>query len=140
MLKTKLLHPEILDVLGRCGHFARILIADGNFSFATKPLPGARRVYLNLMPGVPTVTQVLEALVETIPFQAALAVAPPEEHFRAVHAEYRKLLPPEIAWSEKDRDSFYLEVQSPDTALVIATGDTRRFANLLLTVGVVKFP
>jgi L-fucose mutarotase len=33
---------------------------------------------------------------------------------------------------------FYQEAKSPDTALVIATGEQRRFANLLLTIGVVK--
>ena len=37
------------------------------------------------------------------------------------------------------RADFYAEARAPRTALVIATGEQRRFANLLLTVGVV-FP
>ncbi len=139
MIKGKLIHPEILGALAACGHFSRLLIADGNFPVATMTHPGARRVFLNLMPGVPTVTQVLEAIVSVTEVQAAQVVAPPDDAFRAVHQEYRALLPAEIKWEEKERWAFYEEVKSADTGLVIATGDVRRFANLLLTVGVVRF-
>jgi RbsD / FucU transport protein family. len=31
MLKTRLLHPEILAALGEAGHGAQVLIADGNY-------------------------------------------------------------------------------------------------------------
>ena len=140
MIRGKLIHPEILGTLAACGHFSRIMIADGNFPVATMTHPAARKVFLTLMPGVPTVTQVLEAIVSVTVVQAACVVAPPEDAFRAVHEEYRDLLPAEITWEEKERWAFYNEVKSPDTGLVIATGDVRRFANLLLAVGVVKFP
>ncbi len=139
MIKGKLIHPEILETLATCGHFSRVMIADGNFPVATMTNPGARKVFLNLMPGVPTVTQVLEAIVSVTVVQAACVVAPPEDTFRAVHKEYRDLLPSDITWEEKERWAFYDEVKSPHTGLVIATGDMRRFANLLLTVGVVQF-
>lgn len=136
MLTGKILHPEIIGTLAACGHFSRILIADGNFPTATMSLPDTKKVFLNLMPGVPTVTQVIEALVSATVFQSACVVAPPEDQFRAVHAEYKALLPQDIQWEEKERWAFYSDVKSSDTALIIATGDTRRFANLLLTVGV----
>ncbi|MBN8218063.1 MAG: RbsD/FucU family protein [Spirochaetes bacterium] len=139
MIQAKLIHPEILGTLAACGHFSRILIADGNFPVATMTLATTKRVFLNLTPGLPTVTQVLEALVSATPFQGACVVAPPDDSFRGVHGEYRTLLAPDIAWEEKERWDFYGAVKSTDTALVIATGDIRRFANLLLTVGVVKF-
>lgn len=138
MIKAKLIHPEILGALAACGHFSRILIADGNFPVATMANPGARKVFLNLMPGVPTVTQVLEAIVSVTVIQSACVVAPPEDAFRAVHKEYRELLPADVGWEEKERWAFYDEVKSTDTGIVIATGDVRRFANLLLTVGVVR--
>ncbi|WP_333771874.1 RbsD/FucU domain-containing protein [Streptomyces sp. IBSBF 2435] len=35
-----------------------------------------------------------------------------------------------------DRFPFYDAARAPDTALVIATGDRRTYANLLLTLGV----
>jgi L-fucose mutarotase len=37
-----------------------------------------------------------------------------------------------------ERWAFYDKIRDPNTTLVIATGEQRRFANLLLTVGVVK--
>ncbi len=55
MLKSKLLHPDILSVIGRCGHHAKILIADGNYPASSKIGPRAELVCLQLSPGVPTV-------------------------------------------------------------------------------------
>ena len=45
MLKTKLLHPEILAVLGSNGHGSRVLVADGNYPFAT----GEIRRFANIL-------------------------------------------------------------------------------------------
>ena len=45
-----------------------------------------------------------------------------------------------LPWTEMERFAFYDKIKSPDTTLAIATGEQRRFANLLLTVGVVKLP
>ena len=59
MLKINLLHPEILSVLGSNGHGARILIADGNYPFSTGVPPTARKVFLNLAPGMLSVVDVL---------------------------------------------------------------------------------
>jgi L-fucose mutarotase len=57
MLKSRLLHPEILEALGRAGHSSKILIADGNYPFATQLGPGARLVSLNLSPGLVNATR-----------------------------------------------------------------------------------
>lgn len=141
MLKTKLLHPQILHALAGCGHFSRVLVADGNYPVATMSLPQTPRVFLNLMPDVPTVTQVLEALVTAVPLQEALLVSPPEESLRAAAREYAGVLPQDLPRREVAREEFYAAVKSSDTGLIIATADTRRFANILLTVGVVRdFP
>ena len=42
MLKTRLLHPQILEALGEAGHGARVLIADGNYPLATQSNPAGR--------------------------------------------------------------------------------------------------
>ena len=63
MLKHQLIHPKINEVLGRAGHHARILIADGNYPASSTLGPNAELVSLNLMPGVATCNQVLEALL-----------------------------------------------------------------------------
>lgn len=138
MLKTRLLHPEILRALGSAGHGARVLIADGNFPFSTETPPGAVRVYLNLRPGLVSVTDTLETLVEVIPVEAALLMEPADGEVVPIQEACRKLLPATAEVSRVKRHAFYAEAKQPSTALVIATGEQRRFANVLLTIGVVK--
>jgi L-fucose mutarotase len=84
------------------------------------------------------VTDVLMALVETIPIEAATVMTPPDGAAQPVHAEFLALLPPGMELLREKRFEFYEAVRSPQTALVIATSEKRRFANLLLTIGVVK--
>lgn len=55
MLKTRLLHPEILAALGEEGRRAQVLIADGNYPLLTRSSSTAQRVYLNLAPDVDAV-------------------------------------------------------------------------------------
>src|SRR5215471_19524045 len=76
MLKYQLLHPEILAALGAAGHGSQVLIADGNYPFATKSHPDARRVYLNLAPDLLRATDVLAALADAIPIEAAHVMVP----------------------------------------------------------------
>lgn len=62
MLKTKLIHPEIMAALSLCGHGSKVLIADGNYPLAEKS-GNAQKVYLGLCPGTPTVTQDRKSVV-----------------------------------------------------------------------------
>ena len=70
MLKHLLIHPRINEVLGRAGHHAKILIADGNYPASSKKGPNAELVCLNLMPGVVTCAQVLQAVLSAVPIDA----------------------------------------------------------------------
>jgi L-fucose mutarotase len=138
MLKGTLIHPEILAALGEAGHGARVLIADGNYPFSTGSSPGARRVYLNLRPGLVGVTDVLETVVSAIPVESAMVMVPAEGPQPPIQAEMRKILPSDVAMEKKGRFEFYDEARSPSTVLVIATGEQRIYANVLLVIGVVK--
>ncbi|HME56575.1 MAG TPA: RbsD/FucU family protein [Candidatus Lokiarchaeia archaeon] len=138
MLKGKLLHPEILRVLGMSGHGSKVLIADGNYPFLSGAPPAAFMVFLNLMPGIPKVTDVLTALVSAIPIEAAEVMVPPDGVKQAIHDEFQKILPADVPMTSYPRLEFYEKVKEPETTLVIATGEQRRFANLLLTIGVIK--
>jgi L-fucose mutarotase len=138
LLKTKLLHPEILRVLGSSGHFSQVLIADGNYPFLSHSGPNAAKVFLNLTPGIPKATDVLDVLIETIPLQEASLMQIPNGEPAPIHDEYLAMLPPGLPVKYLERYAFYEAVRSPLTTLVIATGETRRFANLLLSIGVVK--
>jgi L-fucose mutarotase len=138
MLKTKLLHPEILMALGSNGHGAKILIADGNYPFSTGSPPTAKKVFLNLAPGMLSVPDVLKVLAEFVPVESALVMLPPDAAPQEIHAEYENILGSEVPVSKVKRFEFYDAAKSGDTCLVIATGEMRRFANILLTIGVVK--
>jgi L-fucose mutarotase len=140
-----LLHPQILAALARAGHHSRILIADGNYPAANKRGPRADLVSLQVMPGVPTVAQVLEAVLGAVVIDeintmgvdrsdsyAATPGDPP------VWAEYRRIiaaagstcrLEPIVKWD------FYKAVSGDDHVLTIQTADTAPWANLLLTLG-----
>ena len=66
MLKQRLLHPEILEALASAGHGSRVLITDGNYPAGTRLGENAALVFLNLAPGKPTVTEVLDILLTAI--------------------------------------------------------------------------
>ena len=144
MLKHLLLHPQINAILGRAGHHARVLIADGNYPASTKKGPNAELVCLNLMPGVVTCAQALRAVlsavvvdeINTMMYEAsdpyALSQDPPVwDEYRAVIRQAGLGLPlvPIKKWD------FYQAVETPDHVLTIQTADVQPFANLLLTVG-----
>ena len=136
MLKYQLLHPQILEALGAAGHGSRVLIADGNYPFATKSHPSAPRVYLNLAPDLLRATDVLATLADAIPIEAAHVMVPESGDEPAIFAEFRALLPG-LDLSTLGRFAFYDAACGPDLALVIATGERRVYANILLTIGVV---
>lgn len=138
MLKTSVIHPQILDALGRSGHFAQVVIADGNFPFGAMQGPNATTVYLNFRPGLLDALQVLEGIREMVAIQSGTVMQPPADFAPEIHQSYRELLGPEVEWEEMERWAFYEKIRSPQTTLLIATGEQRRFANLILTVGVVK--
>ncbi len=136
MLKTRLLHPQILEALAEAGHGAQVLIADGNYPLATRSNPDAHRVFLNLAPGQLTVTDVLSVLTDVIPIEAAHVMGPDDSAEPPVYEDFRRLLPG-LELQRIGRFEFYDMARGPDTALAIATGEQRIYANILLTIGVV---
>ena len=146
MLKSQLFHPEILAALGRAGHGSKILIADGNYPASTTLGPNARLVHLNLAPGKMTITDVLAALLTSIPVEEATVMDTLKSGPYAtkddpeIWSEFRKHLTPAgvSQLSKLERTAFYDASRQSDVALVIQTGEQRIYANLLLTLGVVK--
>lgn len=65
MPRSPLIHPPLLAALGASGHGARVLIADANYSHSANAYPGAAPVHLNLPPGLVTVDQVLEPVIDS---------------------------------------------------------------------------
>lgn len=144
MLKHQLIHPVINEVLGRAGHHATVLIADGNYPASTKKGPNAQVVCLNLAPGLVTCAQVLRVLFTAIPIDRVNTMGIPADDPYAKAGEppawndYRQILresqsglalEPILKWD------FYQQVASPDHVLTIQTGDQALWANVLLTLG-----
>lgn len=138
MLTLPILHPGLLAALAVAGHGARILIADGNYPVAGGAPAGAARIHLNLCPGMVGVLDVLDVLRLVIPIEAATVLVPADGAAQEIHAEFRRRLPEDLIMEGLVRADFYTRARSEDTTVVIATGEQRRFANLLLTVGVVR--
>lgn len=136
MLKQRLTHPDILDALAAAGHGARVVIADANFPASTKTGENAMVVYLNLAPGKPTATEVLDILLTAINVEDAAVMDPGEGQEPSIFQEFRSLLP-EVELTRLSRFEFYEEVEGLDTCLTIVTGEQRLYGNLLLTLGVV---
>ncbi len=137
LLKTTLLHPDILRAVAGAGHGSRILIADGNYPFSTTAGPNADVVYLNLAPGLISATDTLRVLASILPLEAAHVMQPADGSEPPIFDEFRKLLPPGIGIAAIERFAFYETVGQPNVCLVIATGEQRIYANILLTIGVV---
>ncbi len=144
MLKHQLIHPQINALLGRAGHHSRVLIADGNYPAWSKKGPNAELVSLNLSPGIPTVAQVLRAVLSAVPIEQVNVMGIPSEDPYArqgeppVWNEFRRIvqdaglslaLEPVLKWD------FYKQVESSDHVLTIQTGDQSLWANVLLTLG-----
>ncbi len=147
MLKTPVIHPQILAALGSAGHTSKVLITDGNYPASTTIGPNAVTVSLNFMPGILSATQILQGLVQIIPIeksqvmdyakQGPYALAKDPE----IWGQYQEILqqhdhPTEL--EKVERFAFYQLAASPDVALVIITAELRIYANLMLTLGVVR--
>lgn len=133
MLTGKLIHPELMRVLSLCGHGDKILIADGNYPLAAKT-GEADKVYLGVTPGLPTVTQVLQALQSVCNFEKAEVMQPEDGSEPEIFCEFRQMLPG-IQLDKLGRWDFYDACGEKALRLAVSTGEQRTFANLLLTVG-----
>jgi L-fucose mutarotase len=147
MLKSQLLHPHILSALAKAGHGSKVLISDGNYPHWTKRGPNAEVVYLNLAPGVLNATDVLRVVAGAIPIEKAEVMdyarsgpyALPQDP--PIWIEFTKILrdtKADVPLDRIERFAFYDAAGTPDVCLTIATGEQRIYANVLLTIGVVK--
>ena len=145
MLKYSLIHPKILEVIARAGHHGKILIADGNYPASSTLGPHAELVSLQLSPGIPTCTQVLQALLAAVPIEEANTMMYETTGPYALHedppvwSQYRQAIQAAgltLELKPIEKWAFYKAVDTKDHVLTIQTGDQQRFANLLLSIGV----
>jgi L-fucose mutarotase len=146
MMRTPMLHPQLLAALAGAGHGSQVLIADANYPASTARGPGAAVVHLNLVPGVVDAVTVLRAVCGAVPVEEARVMAPNTEgayamdHDPEIWEEFRDVLrlaggPDRL--DAVERMAFYREASAGDVALTVVSGETRLYANLLLRIGVV---
>ena len=147
MLKHQLIHPQINEIIGRAGHHAKILIADGNYPCSSTLGPNASLVSLNLAPGLVSCVQVLDALLSAIPIEQANTMMYETEGAYALQADppnwnaYRKSFQSAdlaLELEPIEKWDFYKAVNTTDHVLTIQTADQGLYANLLLSIGVRK--
>jgi len=145
MLRHKLIHPQISKILAASGHHSTVLIADGNYPAASKRGPRAELVSLNLMPGVPTCNQVLEAILSAVPVESILTMETETSGPYALDGDppvwndYRATIGQEnlnLQLQPVDKWKFYEAVSTDDHVLTVQTADQQRYANILLQIGV----
>jgi L-fucose mutarotase len=145
MLRHKLIHPQINAILGAAGHHSSILIADGNYPASSKRGPRAELISLNLMPGVPTCDQVLQAILSAVPIETIQTMQTEKSGPYALDGDppvwddYRKTIKAaglDLVLQPIDKWAFYDAVATDDHVLTIQTADQQRYANILLSIGV----
>ncbi|GIL12411.1 MAG: RbsD or FucU transport [Chloroflexi bacterium] len=136
MLKTQLLHPTILNALGMSGHGSKVLIADGNYPFITGANPEAEYVFLNLCPGIASVTDILSSILTSVPVEAVHVMQTADGSEPPIYSDFRRLIP-DLQLQPVERFAFYDMCRGRDVSLVVASGDQRLYANIVLTIGVV---
>ena len=138
MLKSQLIHPDILQALAAAGHGSQVLITDGNYPASTGSAASAKKVYLNLSPGLINAVDALRAVVSAIPIEAAHVMQTADGSAPPIFAEFKKLLPDGMELQPLERFAFYTASGQPTLCLTIATGEQRVYANILLTIGVIR--
>ncbi|MDF2923843.1 MAG: D-ribose pyranase [Paenibacillaceae bacterium] len=128
MKKGGILHPQLNRLLAETGHTDLITICDRGF-----PVPmGVERIELALVPGLPTVVDVLKALdgefiIDTIILAEEMAAASPER-FRLLQEQF-----PHVHFKPVPHLEF--KQISPDSRAVIRTGDETAYANIIVVSG-----
>ncbi len=134
-----LLHADLLHVLASMGHGDELVIADANFPSASV---GKRLIQLPAS----TSTAALEAILTLFPIDsAATPVAitmkvpgdAPDlmEPTRELAAVLSRVVPP-VTMGNLERQEFYARARN--AFAIVRTAELRRFANILLVMGVVS--
>jgi L-fucose mutarotase len=148
MLKTSVLHPEILAALGAAGHLSKILISDGNYPHNTRSNPRAKIVWANFVPGVVDAVTALKLVCDAVPVEAVEVMEPTRSGLHSMSEDppiwsaFRQVLKERAGFTGPlhplQKPEFNLQANSPDLCLVIATAETQIWANCIITIGVVK--
>lgn len=125
MKRRGILNAQLSFELARLGHGQCVVVADCGL-----PLPrSATVVDLALVPGVPSFTEVLDAILAELVVEGAVAAAEATGTAVSDWLAARELSPALVTHDE-------LKAMLPDASLIVRTGEATPFANVLLRCGV----
>ena len=136
MLKTACTNPVILSALSKGGHGDKVLIVSGNYP-VDKMCPGVPTAYVGLRAGLPDTLDVLRLVEELIVAEKAEVMLGPDAAYAEIFPRYSELLHG-MELHTLPKKEFYAAGGDQRVCLVISTGDIRPWANILLTIGVVR--
>lgn len=136
MLNYSLLHPVLLTALSELGHGGQVVLADANFPLRTALRPEVEVIHLNLRPGMVTIPDVLEPMLEAVSVEAAAVMSATDGGSVPRHDLYRDRLGDHVPIETIDRWAFYDRTRGPEVGTAVVTGDETLCANLILTLGV----
>ncbi len=129
MTRDGILNAELCRAIAACGHTDQFVIADCGL-----PIPeGVELIDLSLVRGVPRFTQALEAVNRELVVESYILAEETESVSPALHQEIRTLmgdLPCKTVSHEK------LKQLTRNAKVIIRTGETTPYANIILVCGV----
>lgn len=132
MLKSGILNPHILSLLARVRHTNLLVIADRGFPF----WPGIETVDISLVDGVPSVLQVLQAILPNFDCGRIWMAQEFLDHNSPVTRALFKQAITGIPVDFEPHLQFKLRV--PGAVGIIRTGDTLQYSNAILVSGSVS--
>lgn len=127
MIRTGILNPQILSLVARVRHTNTLVIADRGFP----SWPGLETIDISLVDDVPTVLQVVQAVVAVAHYgKAYMAEEFLRENTPAKVAALRAALSGIALTFEPHEAAFKKRV--PGAIGLIRTGDTTQYANIIL--------
>jgi len=127
MLKSGILNPAILSLIARVRHTNMLVIADRGFPY----WPQIETIDISLVDNLPTVNQVLEALLPAVDLGKAYMAAQFQElNSPEVVAERRRILGGIELNFEDHEEAFKKRV--PSAIGLIRTADTIHYSNIIL--------
>lgn len=128
MIKEGILNPGLLELLAHFRHTNTLVIADRGFPF----WPQVRTVDISLVDDIPTVRQVLAALLPRTVIGAAWMAQEHQQHNAPeVLAEYRTLFAPAGA-AIRLEPHVEFKKRVPAAIGLIRTGDTTPYGNIII--------
>jgi len=142
VLRSELTHPELLAILGRCGHGDTIAIVDSNYPAHARRAPTTPFLSLNITHQVPPTALIIDLVSGSIPIESCTLPVPGGEDSteaeRPVHAAIRAAVVgnnPDVTFSTVKPEAFYSLTSDAHLAIMIGTGERSHYGSAILTVG-----